>query len=138
MKLSIERLGSRSGSQFKLMYDGLELCRTNSQKNAMLIKSIFDDKNIDAIEPENTIYSILLNIKIKTGIDLMTNLSRKRQIADIRFIYCKIATDAGFSQSETGEPIKRDHASVFNALAKFNDFYETDRKFRELYNKIIS
>jgi hypothetical protein len=35
MKLSIERLGSRSGSQFKLMYDGLELCRTNSQKNAM-------------------------------------------------------------------------------------------------------
>jgi chromosomal replication initiation ATPase DnaA len=66
----------------------------------------------------------------------MTNLSRKRQIADIRFIYCKIATDAGFSQVETGKPIHRDHSTVVNALAKFNDFYETDRKFRELYNKI--
>lgn len=137
MKLIIERAGNKSGSQFKLMNGDTEFCRTSSRKNAALIKAIFKDKNspipLKAVE---TPYFILSDILQKTGIDLTANFSQKREIVDIRFIYCKIAADAGFSQTEIGEPISRNRVSVLNAVAKFNDFYETDRKFRELYHRI--
>jgi chromosomal replication initiation ATPase DnaA len=112
-----------------------ELCSTDDYYNAILIvKAIGDLISVNSIILE--VEDILQNIFIKTGIDLKTNLSRKPEIADIRFIYCKMARDTGVTLEKIGKPIHRDFSSVIYSLKKFDDYYKTNLKFRELYEKI--
>ena len=76
-------------------------------------------------------------IIVKKGIDLKTNTSRESKVVNIRFIFCKIAKDMGIcALKEIGKIINRDHSTVCFAVKKFNDYFETDPEFRELYYEI--
>ena len=44
--------------------------------------------------------------------------SRERPVTDARQVVCWVAADAGFSYSEIGRHIKRDHTSVMHAVSK--------------------
>lgn len=44
--------------------------------------------------------------------------SRERKVLDARQVVCWVAADAGFSYSEIGRHIKRDHSSVMHAVSK--------------------
>jgi len=88
------------------------------------------------ITPENKLEKIIQQIiKIK-GVDLRTNLSQKREIVDLRFIFCKIAEENKCSRKDTGLMINRDVVTILNSLNKFSNYYETDKEFKALYNKI--
>jgi chromosomal replication initiation ATPase DnaA len=112
-----------------------EFCTTRNLVNAELIQEMLLCKEI-TFQHQSTPEGLLKKILELKKIDLGTNFSRKRDIVNLRFIYCKILKDTGYSLNEIGNPINRNHASVFNAIKKFNDYYETDRYFIELYHEI--
>jgi len=138
MNITLKNSGSRKFPYYRIMNGNEEFCATSNKDHAlMIINALEEDEAINLkIKQPKTPDEILQTIFEKTGIDLKTNLSQKREIVNVRFIYCKIAIDAGFILKETGEPIDRNHDSVLNAVRKFNDYYQTDPKFRELYEKI--
>lgn len=137
MDLTIKNSGSRTYPYYRIMNGSKEFCATSNFENAELIQRAFSGYKIEMPKrKKQTIESILQKVKMKTGINLKTNLSRKREIVNIRFIYCKISIDMGFTLKETGIPIKREHDRVLYACQKFNDYYQTDPEFRELYNEI--
>jgi len=138
MNLIIKNSGSRKFPYWRIMDGNEEFCATSNRDHALIIiKALEEDEAINLkIEQPKTLDEILKTIFDKTGIDLKTNLSQKREIVNVRFIYCKIAIDHGFTLKETGIPIHRLHDRVLYACRKFNDYYQTDPEFRELYKKI--
>ena len=137
MNLTIKNSSNRKSVFIRLMNGNIEFCTTNKLSDAMLIVNAM--KNV---EPEKKpdipdIDAILQSIKDLTGIDLRTNQMRTRDMVNIRYIFCRIAKDSGYSLSEIAAPIGiKSHASIIHAIKKFNDFYETEKGFRELYHKI--
>jgi len=137
MNLTIKNTGTRKYPHFRIMSGNQEFCSTDNFDNAVLIQRIFTRTKIEMPKHNRqTIEGILETIYEKTGIDLKTNLCRKREIVNLRFIYCKIASENGYTQKEIGIPIHRPHDRVLYACRKFSDYYETDADFRRLYEEI--
>jgi hypothetical protein len=58
---------------------------------------------------------------------------------ELRFIFCFIAKKLNYTLDEIGDFLgKRDHTTVIYAIRTFKNLYETDVKFKLLYNEIIT
>jgi hypothetical protein len=62
--------------------------------------------------------------------------SRKRQIVDLRTIFCSIAYRLNFTLSDIGRYIQRDHTTIIHLTRKADDLLATDERFASLYNSI--
>jgi hypothetical protein len=143
MNLIIKKTSSKKYPRFLVMDGNVEFCSTGTYYNATLIKKAMSDlKNQSKPLPESLqsekpdFVKILDKINEDKGVDLRHNLTRKVEVINLRYIYCKMATDLGLTFKIIGEPIHRNYASVLHALKKFSDFYQTDSEFRSLYHEI--
>ena len=136
MKLTIQSTGTSKFPFLKIMNGDEEFCSTRNREYAILIQQAFAeiDPNPDYKRPE--LNAILDKIYTITDIDLRINTSKKRCDSDVRFIYCKIASELGYMLRETGEPIHKDHSTVFFAIKKCSEYYSIDHDFRILFDKI--
>ena len=65
--------------------------------------------------------------------------SRSRPLPELRFIFCHIARAMRYSLKQIGQHLGgRDHTTVIHGLTTFNNLYQTDDRFKELYHKIIN
>jgi chromosomal replication initiation ATPase DnaA len=136
MKLKIIQSGTRKFPVYILMAGIQEFCRTENFINAQSIVEAIGEMKFKTDSPLS-IPDILQKIQDQTGVDLTTEFSRKQNFVELRFIFCKIGRDLGHDLKSIGRSIKRDHSTVIHSLKKFEDYYQTDRKFRELYESLI-
>jgi hypothetical protein len=139
MNLTIKNSGSRKFPYYRIMNGNEEFCATSNFDHALKIIKVLsedEDLNLKVEIPKNTLDEILQKILELKGIDLKTNFSQKREIVNLRFIYCKMATDMGFTLEQIGGLINRNYVNVLQSVRKFNNYYETEQKFRELYHEI--
>jgi chromosomal replication initiation ATPase DnaA len=139
MNLTIKNSGSRKYPYYRIMNGKDEFCATSNFDHALKIVKILsedEDVSLEIESRKDKPGKILESIFEKTGINLKTQFSRQREFVNLRFIYCKMSIDLGYTLKETGKIINRDHVSVLHACRKFNDYYQTDPKFRELYHEI--
>lgn len=71
-------------------------------------------------------------IKEETGIDFIEDNSQKREVTDVRQIFCKIAIDHCDIYSVAAF-INRERTSVIHSIAKVKEVSEFDQKFRTKY-----
>jgi hypothetical protein len=62
--------------------------------------------------------------------------SRKRNIVDLRTMFCSIAYKLNFTLSDIGRYINRDHTTIIHLNRKAEDLLATDDRFASLYNSI--
>lgn len=136
MNLTIKSIGTTKHPFFKIMNGEEEFCFTKNLEFANQIQHAFAeiDPNQDYKRPE--LNAILDEIYTITDIDLRINTSKKRYDSDVRFIYCKIASQFGYMIKEIGEPIHKDHSTVSFAIKKCSEYDSVDHDFRLLFNKI--
>jgi hypothetical protein len=80
---------------------------------------------------------ILKSINENTDIDLRTNKRRKRDVIDVKTIFCHIARKkTKYTCYEIGKFIGIDHATVLHHCKKFNDLIGVDKDFKSLYDRI--
>tara|TARA_R100000951_G_scaffold50882_2_gene42960 strand:- start:9023 stop:9490 length:468 start_codon:yes stop_codon:yes gene_type:complete len=73
---------------------------------------------------------------VKANKDEFISKSRKRNLNDLRIIYCAVARlEGNFGLKEIGDTINRDHATVIHAVKNYNALSDVDRKFKEDYSK---
>jgi|TARA_R100000482_G_scaffold120945_1_gene66644 hypothetical protein len=62
--------------------------------------------------------------------------SRKREIVDSRMIYCVVARNlGGYTLSEIGRSINRDHATVLYAIRNYDHLSNYDESMKHKYYK---
>ena len=71
-------------------------------------------------------------IKEETGIDFIQDNSRKREVIDVRQIFCKIAIDY-CDVYKVAEFINRDRTSVIHSIERVKEVAEFDKEFRAKY-----
>lgn len=77
-------------------------------------------------------------ISNKLGIDI-TEKSRKIEVVNGRKIYFKILNDhTSLSVTGIGRTLSQSHCNVIHALKKFDEDYEMDKNFRELFDYIYN
>ena len=138
MNLTIKNLSSLT-PYFKLMDGENEFCMTRNHKTAILIQKMFAETEPESTQIESktiTPADILQKIHKLKKVNLRTNLSRTREIANLRFVYYNLAGELGYTLREIGALIYRDHASVLSGIVKCSNYCDTDPNFRELYNEI--
>lgn len=112
MELEIKKLAGRYPC-YSLFDRNKLFCRTDNFDIAKLIQEKFSTHIPDRPKRKQLsiedVHGMILN---KTGVALRINLSQKREIIEIRFIYCKIAHDEGHTLDQIGDYIQRNHASV--------------------------
>lgn len=63
--------------------------------------------------------------------------NRRREICQSRQLYLvMLRNNSNMSQSDTGSKVGKDHATVIHAVKTINNLYDTDKKFRILYDEI--
>lgn len=63
--------------------------------------------------------------------------NRKRELVELRHIYCKIAKRMGHTYGSIGEMLNgRDHTTALNSCTKHDNYYQTDPEFRALSDRI--
>lgn len=136
MNLTIKSIGTTKYPLIKIMNGDEEFCSTRNREYAILIQQAFAEIEQNPEFKRPSLDYILDVIYKITDIDLRINTSKKRIHSDVRFIYCKIASNFGYMLRETGEPINKDHSTVFFAIKKCSEYYTIDHDFRMLFNKI--
>lgn len=64
---------------------------------------------------------------------------RKREIVELRCIYCYLAKSMGYSLNDIGKEIGgRDHTTVIHSLKTFRDLMEISDIFRQKYDYVFS
>jgi len=67
----------------------------------------------------------------------ITELSRKKELVNIRHVFCYFATMFGYQRIEIGEYLKRDHSTVVHGLKFCSDMMDTnDIVFGAIIKKI--
>ena len=83
------------------------------------------------------LHEIITIIKDVTGVDLIENKSRKREVVDARKIYCHLAKQLNiYSLKEIGEPLGLEHATVIYHIKECNNLIKTDPMFYQTSDKI--
>lgn len=140
MKLTILNKGTKKYPYFVIKDGHKEFCSTRDLSTARAIVNIFNNiQTIEKIDEDNdflTMDALIEKIINITHIDLRINFSHEPHVVNARTIFCKICRDYNFTTTNIGRMINRDHSSVCANIKKFNNFYETDKSFRELYHKI--
>jgi hypothetical protein len=71
-------------------------------------------------------------------IDLFSK-SRKREVVELRMIFCFIARQMQYTCSSVGKYVgNRDHTTVLHNVATFKNLIETSEVFREKYTQILN
>lgn len=71
-------------------------------------------------------------------IDLFSK-SRKREVVELRMIFCFIARQMKYTCTSVGQYIgNRDHTTVLHSVATFRNLIETNEVFREKYTRILN
>lgn len=69
----------------------------------------------------------------------IVNRCRKREIVELRMIYCKLLREElGLGLEKISSKIKRDHSTVLYNIHMANDLLDSNSRFQYLYEKIIS
>lgn len=63
---------------------------------------------------------------------------RKEQFVRPRFIYARLLRDSGYSYSEIGNLLKRDHTAAIHAANRARDMIEVEREVRPGLNHLRS
>lgn len=64
---------------------------------------------------------------------------RKRELVELRNIYCYLAKQMGYSLKTIGDSIgNRDHTTIIHNITSFKNLMETNDTFREKYTTIIN
>lgn len=81
---------------------------------------------------------LLLNImRVETGLDLKRK-TRKREYVDARAIaFYIIKTELNLSLDAIGKFFEKNHATVLHGLRVFYNLIETDKSFKNKFNKIF-
>ena len=65
--------------------------------------------------------------------------SRKRELVELRMIFCALARSMKYTLVSIGEFIGgRDHTTVLHAVGVFNNLIETNEAFRDRYQQILT
>lgn len=107
------------------------------------------------IRPVDLPDNFLRNVKVSVinysvshvlqGIERYTSISdeqlssrcRKGPLCDARHMYCNILRQKmDYSLIDIGRSIKRDHTTVMNSIKKHNGLYDTDQKYRAIYDRV--
>lgn len=68
----------------------------------------------------------------------LSNKDRVRPLVELRFIFFFIARQMKYTLLEIGQHVgKRDHTTILHGLTMFKNLYETDVKFKCIYDTII-
>ena len=78
---------------------------------------------------------IFKEVKEKTGVQCSEILSRSRKwrVHRARILFCQLCKMQGYTTTEIGNMIQRNHATVINMLKKYDDL----SKFGQLGYKIV-
>lgn len=70
---------------------------------------------------------------------LLTSKCRKRELVELRMVFCTIARMMRFTHTSIGYHLgKRDHTTILHNLATFSNLVETHDGFREKYLMILN
>ena len=80
---------------------------------------------------------LLTIMKMETGLDLKRK-TRKREYVDARAItFYIIRTELDLSLGSIGKIFNKDHATVLHGLKVFSNLIETDKSFKNRFNKVL-
>jgi len=83
------------------------------------------------------LHEIINIIKEVTGVDIIKNTSRKREVTDARKIYFHLAKQLNiYSLEEIGEPLGYNHASVLYNCKECENLIQTDPSFYKTSERI--
>jgi hypothetical protein len=68
----------------------------------------------------------------------ITCKKRIRPIVELRCFFSFIARSMGYSLTDIGKYMKKDHTTIINHIKTFNNLYETQENFRDSYIKIVN
>lgn len=74
-------------------------------------------------------------IKEVTGVDLKTK-TRKYRFIEARMLYYKILRDNGFTLSEIGNTLNKNHATVLHSLNTFDTIISIDKDLKDKYKMV--
>lgn len=72
-----------------------------------------------------------------TGVDL-TLQTRKYRIIEARMLYYKILRQKGYTLTEIGNTLNKNHATVLHSLNLFDDIIEFDKDLKNKYKQAYS
>lgn len=84
-------------------------------------------------------FSVFEAVSRATGIakGAILGRSKRSEIVRARQLLCKVAVDyIGYSLSETGRAIGKDHTTVLYAVRSANRWIEKSRPYREAYEQV--
>jgi len=82
---------------------------------------------------------VCVNVREDVTIQEIKGKSRRRDFADVRFVYYKIAKKFNVSTNQNiAGYINRNHTIVTYGCKKCDDYIETNEKFREYFNKCFA
>lgn len=90
------------------------------------------DTGIRRFDPEKTTETDnrLAILSAAFGFDITQNC-RQGKYVEARMIFCAMCSAKYMSLPKIAKMIKRNHATVYNALNRFCDLYQTEIQFRE-------
>jgi chromosomal replication initiation ATPase DnaA len=96
-------------------------------------------KTIDLSKLEKIINSFIPEYSIEYyKIKSISDFTKRREISDLRHIFCRIAKNMGYTLISIGNHLNnRDHTTVINSCKKFENLIKTDDLFKEKYERII-
>lgn len=76
---------------------------------------------------------------LKSRYSDISTTCRKKELSELRNIFCYIARNMGYTLKEVGYNIGgRDHTTIIHAVRNFNNALDTDPEFQILYANIIA
>jgi hypothetical protein len=114
----------------KLGYTPIVLTKVSSQGN--------DDLPIMSLEQLAGYFEPFLPVVYGNTVRLQS-ISRKRELVELRNIFCAVARMMRFTCVSIGEFLGgRDHTTVLHNVGTFNNLVETSESFREKYFLILT
>jgi chromosomal replication initiation ATPase DnaA len=84
-----------------------------------------------------TLAQIAKNVELQTGFSLkiLKGRSRKRDIADVRHVFCAIARNNNHRLNRIGNYIDRDHSTVIYSVNEVQKVNELQKIYKQITNK---
>lgn len=102
-----------------------------------LPKSFYNTMKFNVVEykVDHVIQGIDRYLKISE--QQLKSKCRKRTICDARHMYCHfLKSKMKYSLVDIGQSYGRDHTTVISSISKHNNLYESDQKYKALYDRI--
>lgn len=110
--------------------------------NLTIIKGGFDELMLNNIKYDSDMLILkrILNNHISKELKKTTNTifneSRKREIVELRMIFCKMARERGLTLEKIGRICNRTHTNIAYNINCANFLLEKNIKFQSMYNSV--